>query len=118
MNNRIGITGPTVAWSDVINEWCIIFYCAMIRRKVFDEIGLLDERYGEGNGEDVAFCVRAMDAGWSICEAGDPIKYTPNRIMGNFPLSHIGEVTLNDQNVVRRNMKVLADQFKRVLWSA
>jgi hypothetical protein len=66
----------------------------MIRRKVFEDVGLLDERFGAGNGEDVEFCIRVQDAGWSIKEAGDPIKYTPNRIMGKFPIDHIGSVTL------------------------
>lgn len=34
----------------------LFFVCVLLRRALFWEIGGLDERFGLGNGEDVAFC--------------------------------------------------------------
>lgn len=44
----------------------VSFFCTMIRRRVFDDLGWLDERYGMGWGEDDQFCERARKAGWGI----------------------------------------------------
>ncbi|ETN93149.1 N-acetylglucosaminyl-diphospho-decaprenol L-rhamnosyltransferase [Gammaproteobacteria bacterium MOLA455] len=45
-------------------EWTS-FACVLIRRKVFEDIGLLDEEFFM-YFEDVDFCKRARDAGWNI----------------------------------------------------
>ena len=45
-------------------EWTS-FACVLIRRKVFEEIGLLDEKFFM-YFEDVDFCKRAREAGWKI----------------------------------------------------
>lgn len=45
-------------------EWTS-FACVLIRRKVFEDIGLLDEEFFM-YFEDVDFCKRAHDAGWNI----------------------------------------------------
>ena len=45
-------------------EWTS-FACVMIRREVFDDIGLLDEEFFM-YFEDVDFCQRARRAGWNI----------------------------------------------------
>ena len=42
------------------------FFCAMIRKEVFDRIGLLDERFGLGHFEDNDFCLRAQAAGFKV----------------------------------------------------
>jgi GT2 family glycosyltransferase len=44
----------------------ISFVCVLIRRSVFDKIGLLDERYTEYGSEDVDFCRRAQHAGFTL----------------------------------------------------
>lgn len=41
-------------------------HCMMIKREVFLKIGLLDERFGVGNYDDVDFCRRATEAGFKI----------------------------------------------------
>ena len=41
------------------------FACALIRREVFDQVGMLDEGYFM-YFEDVEFCYRARKAGWDI----------------------------------------------------
>ena len=45
-------------------EWTS-FACVLIRRKVFEDIGLLDEEFFM-YFEDVDFCKRAREAGWQI----------------------------------------------------
>ena len=42
------------------------FVCVLIRRAVFDKIGLLDERYTGYGVEDVDFCRRAQAAGFKL----------------------------------------------------
>lgn len=41
-------------------------YFTICRKKMFDEIGLFDESFGLGSGEDYDLCVRAARGGWSI----------------------------------------------------
>jgi N-acetylglucosaminyl-diphospho-decaprenol L-rhamnosyltransferase len=48
----------------VYPEWTS-FACVLIRRKVFDDIGLLDKGFFM-YFEDVDFCKRAREAGWNI----------------------------------------------------
>ena len=42
------------------------FVCVLIRRSVFDKIGLLDEKYTGYGSEDVDFCRRAQHAGITL----------------------------------------------------
>lgn len=46
-------------------------YCLLVRKEVFDVIGLLDERFGIGNYEDDDFSLRARRAGFRLRIAGD-----------------------------------------------
>ena len=46
-----------------------IFFCVMVHRKVFDTIGLLNEEYGVGGGEDTEFCIEAEEAGFKVLAA-------------------------------------------------
>ncbi len=45
----------------------LAFFCTMIHRRVFETIGLLDESYGVGFGDDDDYCRRAEKAGFQIC---------------------------------------------------
>jgi GT2 family glycosyltransferase len=49
----------------------LAFFCAVIRREAFAEVGLLDERFGLGLFEDGDYCRRARSAGWEILCARD-----------------------------------------------
>ncbi|MBD5211487.1 MAG: glycosyltransferase family 2 protein [Bacteroidales bacterium] len=48
----------------------LIGACQMIRREVFEKVGMLDENIFYGP-EDADFCLRAQEAGWRVC-------YLPN----------------------------------------
>lgn len=84
----VGIVGS--GWNDVSFDGrkFLLFYCVMIKRGVFDKIGLLDESFGVGGFEDADFCFRAEDAGWKMenCYNINP-NYT-------FPIYHSPESTV------------------------
>lgn len=63
------------------------FFCTVIRRAVFDDVGLLDEDFGVGLVEDTYFCRKAIDAGWKLASCLDSyvhhfISQTLSRILG------------------------------------
>lgn len=96
-----GISGPSKVFSDPANRNFLIFFCVMIDRKVFDVIGLLNEEYGKGGGEDTEFCILAEDAGFhlNICTSQ---RWDDNLhlYVGEFPIYHRGEGTVHDINLV------------------
>lgn len=62
---------------------CVTFACVLIKKEVFDKIGLLDEEY-INSYEDVDFCIRAREAGFRIRYCAKSILYhyeskTPKR---------------------------------------
>lgn len=86
---KIGITGPSLYRSDITKLPALIFFCAMIHRKVIDKIGFLDdETFPVGAGEDTDYCARAQEAGFLIAQVPEMI--------GTFPIYHAGEGTLNN----------------------
>lgn len=50
----------------------LAFICVLIRRAVIEDIGLLDEQFGEGDygWDDVDYCLRAREAGWKLGVTG------------------------------------------------
>ena len=47
------------------------FFCVMLTREVVDRVGLLDEAFGVGLGDDDDYCHRAQRAGFDLCYLGD-----------------------------------------------
>ena len=73
----------------------------MIHRKVFDTIGLLNEDYGVGGGEDTEFSIETERAGFEVCQTVDK-QWSPDGdlYVGDFPLYHKGEGTMHDTSLV------------------
>ena len=69
-----------------------IFFCAMIQKKVFDTIGLLNEEYGIGGCEDIEFCYLAEKAGFTLAECSNN---------GTYPIYHKAEGTMHDPALVQ-----------------
>jgi len=44
----------------------LAFFCVVMRRKAVDEIGMLDESFGLGLGDDDDYCAMAQKAGWYV----------------------------------------------------
>lgn len=69
-----GNAGWIVLRSDISDKRAqnmLAFFCVMIRRKVIDQIGVLDESFGVGFGDDDMYCHRAIKAGWKLALAQD-----------------------------------------------
>jgi GT2 family glycosyltransferase len=122
-NDTVLLDQPTNQWLDILNNpfrvnpkcgiSCIIkthsepagrdfaiFFCVMVGKKVFDAIGLLNEEYGVGAGEDTEFCIETENAGFEVCEVFE--KYWgENLFTGGFPIYHRGEGTVHDPNLVQ-----------------
>ena len=108
------ISGPIVQWSpDANHEFCV-FFCVMIDRKVFDKIGLLNEEYGVGTGEDVEFCIEAMRAGFSMVEAAPKRLENATMYHGGFPIYHAGEGTVHDTNLVQDFNSIFAKNGRKL----
>ena len=100
-NSNCGISAPLVSFSDPAGHDFAIFFCVMIDRKVFNKIGLLNEIYGKGGGEDTEFCIEAVRTGFDL-ESCD-IQTWSEEIMlhtGLFPIYHRGEATVHDKSLV------------------
>jgi GT2 family glycosyltransferase len=115
---KVRIVGPIISHCVPIDRDFVIFFCAMIRRDLFDEIGLLDEIFGLGAGEDVDFCVRAVTAGYKFAIAGTITDKSPGLYVGSIPIWHRGEATVHDTSLVpnwsesfENNAKILADRY-------
>ena len=51
-------------------------FCLVIRREVIDQIGVFDEvTFPHGYGEEDDYCIRAVDAGWSLMWSTDTYVY-------------------------------------------
>jgi GT2 family glycosyltransferase len=101
-DESVGITGPIRNWSPEANHDFIIFFCVMISKKVIDAIGLLDESFGVGGGEDTDYCIRAKRAGFKYVQVPNetPLQPGDGRMIGTFPIFHDGEATVHDKSLV------------------
>ena len=94
-----GISGIIKGHSDPAGRDFLVFFCVMIHRKVFDKIGLLNEEYGVGGGEDTEFCIEAEKAGFKVLEVFEKL-WNGEQYTGGFPIYHKGEGTMHDPNLV------------------
>ena len=78
--------------SKITNQKFGVFFCTMIDKKVFQTIGLLDENFETGGCEDIDFCFRADQNGFSLIDVG---------FKGDFPIYHAAEGTVHDNSLVQ-----------------
>ena len=57
------------------NPSMLVFFCVMIRRDVIEKVGLLNEHFGVGLGDDDDYCRRAQAAGFDLCFVGDLVIF-------------------------------------------
>ena len=100
-NPKCGISGPIMSHSTETNQDFMIFFCVMIDRKVFNTIGLLNEEYGTGAGEDTEFCIEAVNAGFEQFECLPKQVLDEHSYTGDFPIYHVGEATVQDETLVQ-----------------
>lgn len=115
---KVGVTGPVKFSFNTgeIERHAMAFWCVMIPRKLFDEIGLLDEIFSPGMGEDGDFCIRAEQAGYSLVQVptdmsikfGNPIEKF------DFPIAHVGSGTfgwMDGGDIIERNKQILNERY-------
>lgn len=110
----VGVSGPIVQRSQDANHDFCVFFCVMIDRKVFDKIGLLNEEYEIGTGEDVEFSIEATRAGFKVVECLPKVLQNPNFYTGAFPIYHAGEGTVHDKNLVQDFNSVFAKNCRKL----
>jgi GT2 family glycosyltransferase len=116
----VGITGPSkFSWQcgNTI-RYAIGFWCVMIHRRVVHDIGLLDEIFSPGMGEDGDYCIRAEEAGYKLIQV--PLeghdKFGAGTSNAHFMIWHKGNGTfaddINNKNtVIERNDKILLAKY-------
>jgi O-antigen biosynthesis protein len=114
-DDKMAITGTNRYREHEINKDFLIFFCVLIKQTVFKQIGLLDEIFSPGYGEDIDFCIRVENSGlkWQCV---DITTIQDGRHIGYFPLYHEGTATFRDQleyysQIVARNKLILIDRY-------
>jgi len=77
----------------------LVFFCTLIKKRVWDEIGGLDEDFGRGNYEDNLFCYRAIEKGYKL------------KVVNAY-VHHFGSKTFNDKGKEKAFLSLLAENQK------
>jgi len=116
---KMGVVGPLMLHDDYADVDCIIFFCVMIPKKLFDELGILDEIYTPGGGEDIDFSAKAALAGYKV-SALEPTEYSKiaNTNVGTFPIWHRDNQTFKHipeytNYIVKRNGLINAKRYNK-----
>jgi len=121
---KCGIACSLRKYSSITKLYFGLFYCAMIDRKMFDLVGLIDERYEVGGNEDIDFCAAIQLLGYEVIQPV-PNVWDPavGLHVGTFPLWHKGEATVHDPTLVtdweqtfRKNELLLALKYNNMEW--
>jgi len=125
-DEKVGITGVHELWCENSQSWFFVGFCVALKRRMLESIGLLDEIFSPGSGEDIDIAIRARQYGWKTVNV-DPTKFNM-RYKGTslqtgeftYPIYHPGESTFhnwdskNDFNddskwahIFRRNGEIL-----------
>lgn len=91
-DKKVGITGVHELTCPYSRELFIVGYCLACRREMLQQIGLLDEIFSPGAGEDTDLCIRARSAGWQVVNV-DP---RADAQQCSFPIYHPGESTFHN----------------------
>lgn len=96
------------AWA--IDRWFLVGFCVMTRRRLLFQMGLLDETFGLGCGEDCDYCLKVQASGYKIRQV--PVETDHWSTM--FPIWHIGHVTFNSvPGEGSANTKILESKYPR-----
>lgn|GEM_PF-504993 len=87
---RFGVTGPLKGYASDVDRWFVMFFCAAVRRDMFDKVGLFDETFNPGGFEDMDFCFKVQDAGYQTIQVPKegPLPNNGSLMIGNFPIFH------------------------------
>ena len=85
----------------------LIGFCLLIRDRVFQEVGYLDEAYGIGNFEDDDYCIRTLRAGYRLCMADDCFVFH----YGNRTFLSMGIVDEQWHELLNRNEQIFQEKW-------
>lgn len=114
-NPKTAVTGPlkTNGSQSPTKKHFIVFYCAMISKKIIDRIGLLDERFNPGGAEDIDYCIRCEQEGFETVQVSN---WKPGMTWSDFPVIHTvnGSVRQieNWDEIFANNLKKLEEKYK------
>lgn len=84
----VAVTGSNrAAWTPT--RYFMVFFCAMTRRRLLVKLGLLNEEFGLGYGEDLDYCMKIQDMGLKLVQV--PVEY--DHYQSQFPIWHRGKMT-------------------------
>ena len=86
------------------SHWRLPFFCTLIKRDVWDAVGMLDEQFSPGNFEDDDFLTRSVKAGFRHFVAGDVF------------IHHFGSMSCRDldfKGILDANRKKYMDKWLR-----
>jgi len=114
LSPSIGMTGVLELFDPTANIDFLVFFCVMIKREVFNKIGILDEIFSPGFGEDIDFAARMRKFGYDYISVEE--FFTENgKVYTNFPIWHRNNQTFGKEttykDVVKRNQKILFDRY-------
>lgn len=119
VNSTVGITGPLQLYDVYAAHNVLIFFCVMIKRDVFESIGLLDEIFSPGGGEDIDFTIRAKLAGYKpVCICDTQYSLTAATNVGSFPIWHKNNKTFGDipeysSSIIKRNGLINCKRYNK-----
>jgi len=109
---KVGISGVIGDMDPQVHYIVTIFFCTLIKIELFKELGLLDEIYSPGFGEDTQFCVNAREKGWLIMNT---IFQKENQSLV-FPIYHKSKGKMCDKNLFQNwivNSQILIDRYMK-----
>lgn len=120
-DQNIGITGTLSLHSEETGRDFLVFFCTMIDRRVIQSIGMLNEEFGVGGGEDIDYCYQAQEAGFRItCVSKTQFDPNAKNYATDFPIYHKAEGTMHDPQLVpnwtsifSENMQKLAQKYAK-----
>jgi GT2 family glycosyltransferase len=112
----VGITGPVLGECSLVDRNFVMFFCAAIRREVFDQVGLLDTIYNPGGLDDVDFTIRAENAGWkSVRVPDEAMQHSSLGFSGSFPIYHMEHHDdWMTSEILQRNSKILINRYGKI----
>lgn len=114
-NPQMGITGTLMLHSEETNRDFVVFFCTMIAREVINAIGMLNEEFGIGGGEDIDYCYQAQEAGFSVaCVAHTKFDPEQKTYGTDFPIYHKAEGTMHDPQLVPNWSTIFAENMQRL----
>lgn len=125
---QAGLHYASAGNKDILSAYRLDFFCVVIPRRTFNQVGLLDEDFGRGYFEDLDYSLRVRDAGYLLGIAEDcfvyhrgsasfgrvprEVKQLMKRNKGLVIQKHSGEVIF--QHARQANLAVLSQYASKI----